>query len=218
MWQTGKNFEEEAFGLINQNKEQELASEIIYKEAAMELKKSSWEVIKKHLRENPEEKEKVNELLKQKIFQYFVSNPQMHPYDIDVSNKIVKQCQPRRMRPLAEDLYYKVFELMNLSELEDDNETPKNLKFYTAVGSKSDCPHGVDGFLTYDYLGEEITVSIDITINTTKTRYKADILQLFDVNAADSRDKWEKPVLELAKKVVAKFQEKINLNNNLKKQ
>ncbi len=217
MFEAGKNFEEEALGLINKKKEKDLAFKIIFKEVALENYKGSWETVNKILKKYPEENRKIEALAEKRIYQYFVSDPQKHPYDIDVSNEIVKQCQPAKMRPLAEDLYYKVFELMNLTEYEDDNETPKDLKFYTAVGSKSDCPFGVDALLTYNYLGKEIIVSVDITLNQ-KDSYKADILYTFDESVVDSRDKWSEPVEDLAKKIKAKFIKKINLYNNLKKQ
>ncbi len=215
IFKEGKNFEIEAFGEIDKKKEKTLARKVFYdEELLIYFNTQHLDLAKRMLRNHPEIKEEIDKIVNERIVFNFIKKPHSYCYNDKVSLEIVKECQPRKKTALAKDLYLKVAEYLEIEDY-DENQNPKNLKFYTAVNSKTDCPHGVDGFLTYYYKGQEFVVTLDITTNPEKYEIKADLLKCFDKDDIEKKENWKERVNEFAQDISKKFKEKIDhLNNN----
>lgn len=65
----------------------------------------------------------------------------------------------------------------------------EQIRFYTAVGSSLDRFHGVDAFFEYNTSdGKSVRVTIDVTINPNKDRYKADVVLAIPQEGLDPKD------------------------------
>lgn len=136
--------------------------------------------------------------------------------DQDTARIIVEKSQPERRQGLADDLYNTVANNLELDlDAVDENEDYIDLKYYTAVGSKLDYIWGIDCFMVYTYLDEktnekkEITITIDITINTEKFDSKADLTLFFEKEDIAKKGAWKGSVNKNGKMIADKIKEKI---------
>jgi hypothetical protein len=60
--------------------------------------------------------------------------------------------------------------------------------FYTAVNSPLDRYHGVDAFVEYKQEGKSIIITIDVTMNSSKDSYKADVILAIPSGGLDPKD------------------------------
>lgn len=222
IFKAGKNFELAALGEINKKKEIDLSRQIIRDDLLQRSYPNySKEAIEKFFNKNPEERRFFDKKLEKEIIYRFAKNREVYTFNLETSLKIVEQCQPRQLEPLADDLYNKIGEELGIEE-RDENDDFIDLKFYTAVNSKADYSFGIDAFVVYYHTNEEsgekekITVSLDVTVNSLKDRKKADLILYFQEDSADKRENWIKDVSNYAKIIKEKLKEKIENKKNEK--
>jgi hypothetical protein len=67
-------------------------------------------------------------------------------------------------------------------------EDESQLGFYTALNSPLDRYHGVDAFIEYRNGEKTVVVTIDVTMNSSKDRYKADVILAIPSGGLDPSD------------------------------
>lgn len=93
------------------------------------------------------------------------------------------------------DLYTRV--AMSLEEIIGDFNWSDELKLYTALKSPLDFYHGIDGM--FSFRGKIVT--IDVTMNPHKDRYKADVIVFCPETNSDNIDFYGIP--EIAQKLLS---------------
>lgn len=96
---------------------------------------------------------------------------------------LVKKIQPADSDPSDPEPYFASDLFAGLAE-DLEIEDYGQLRYYTAVGSRMDFFHGVDAFFEWELDdGRVIRVTIDLTKNSEKDEYKADlVIQVNDDN------------------------------------
>ncbi len=74
------------------------------------------------------------------------------------------------------------------SDKDLDAEEEGQIGFYTAVNSPLDRYHGVDAFIEYKEKDKTFLVTIDVTINSSKDSYKADVVLNIPSEGLDPKD------------------------------
>ena len=64
----------------------------------------------------------------------------------------------------------------------------EQIAFYTAVNSPLDRYHGVDAFVEYKKGEKTVMVTIDVTMNSSKDSYKADVILAIPSGGLDPKD------------------------------
>jgi len=104
----------------------------------------------------------------------------------------------------ANDLHATVAEMLGIEDL-------RNIKFFTAVGSPLDKFHGIDAFFKIKEGGEELTITLDVTINPAKgDRYKADVIISIPPDGLDPRED-RKLYLEKINEVAAEIVDRVGV-------
>lgn len=224
MFQAGKDFEIDAFNEINHQKEIELSRpyvRLIVKNEDKIYRKYKEDDFERMLEARPDEKAEFEKRVNKRMVFLFTTHPERYVHGYERALEIAKECQPRCLAPLADDLYNSVGEILGIED-RDENDDFHNLKFYTAVGSKLDYSFGIDGFISYTYIDKEtekekeVIVTLDLTLNKYKSNAKADIILTFEEDAADKRSNWSKPVAYYATIIAQKLKERIAEEQDIK--
>ncbi|MFA4995977.1 MAG: hypothetical protein WC536_02420 [Patescibacteria group bacterium] len=119
---------------------------------------------------------------------------------------LVKKIQPKDSDPSDPEPYFAsdlFAELAEDLELEDYG----NLRYYTAVGSRMDFFHGVDAFFEWELDdGRIVQATVDLTMNSEKEDYKADlVIQVKDddLDLENNRVAYRDFVVSEAKKIAS---------------
>ncbi len=227
LFKTGQEFERMALGELNKEKQKEakepyvraLAIDRVFSHIKDEEVRRAFadEKLKRDLEDGKTEMiDKVEKEIKLIWEQENLYNWHSEVLDQDTARIIVEKSQPERRQGLADDLYNTVANNLELDlDAVDENEDYIDLKYYTAVGSKLDYIWGIDCFMVYTYLDEktnekkEITITIDITINTEKFDSKADLTLFFEKEDIAKKGAWKGSVNKNGKMIADKIKEKI---------
>lgn len=92
--------------------------------------------------------------------------------------------------------------------IEDENQ----LGYYTAVGSAFDLYHGIDAFFEYKaHSGQVVRITIDVTTNPNKDRYKADVVLAIPSGGLDTSDaNYRELIAQYAQQIEAEILTNIN--------
>jgi hypothetical protein len=128
--------------------------------------------------------------------------------------EVVKACQPPNRKDFADDLYFKVAELLGLEEM-DENDDFVDLKFYTAVKSKLDFVFKIDCLFIFTYLDsrknkKKLEYYIDVTLKDHKENKNVDLILYLKEDSLDQRSNWMPKVNSYSETIV----NKLNLERN----
>lgn len=215
--QDGKIFQSIALGEISEKKQE--AETKVYIRDIVKNKMypgANEEVLKRFFNVHPEEREEFEKQIASMYGLEIAEESRSLVLDNEKARLVVEKSQPERRQGLADDLYNTVANNLDLDlDAVDENKDYIDLKYYTAVGSKLDYIWGVDCFMVYTYLDEEtnekkeITITIDITINTDKFDSKADLTLLFEKEDIAKKGAWKGSVNKNGKMIADKIKEKI---------
>lgn len=89
--------------------------------------------------------------------------------------------------------------------------TEDQLAYYTALNSPLDQYHGVDAFFEYKNEGKTIIVTFNVTANSNKDRYKADVILSIPSDGLDPSDpKYSQAISDYVEQIKEQILTKIN--------
>jgi len=107
--------------------------------------------------------------------------------------------------PFPNDLHATIAEDLHLERYEQ-------LKYYTAVGSKLDVFEGIDAFFELDLgHGENVRVTLDMTLNPAKEDYKADVVFQWPnegISRIEDKEKWNAKINEVSYRIIEILKQK----------